>query len=155
MENSSNQPDPSKVPLCRCKDEQGVPCFATHRVSKTDKNKDRGFYACCVSKEKGGCGFFCWTEDLYIDEKTGMARKKYIPPPEGYVKKPTVAETLIAYDLRIVQLEESFASMRKRMEMLEDKIDVFKNFEHEQQPSRSAKVQKTELGRTVQGGRKQ
>jgi len=146
MDNQSSA-DSTKIPFCKCKDESGIPCFTVHRVSKTDKNKDREFYSCATSRDKGGCGFFCWVEDLYIDEKTGLARKKYIPPPEGYVKKPTVAETLIAYDLRIVQLEESFAAMKKRIEMLDDRIDVFKNFEHEQQPQRPAKVQKTESAR--------
>lgn len=153
MDNQVIQPDPSKVPQCRCKDENSVPCFAAHRISKTDKNKDRAFYACSVGADKGGCSFFCWVEDVYLDEKTGMARKKYIPLPDGYVKKPTAAETLIAHDLRLIHLEETIIQHQQRIAALEDKLRL--HDEQQQQQPRAAKIQKTEPGRVPQGGRKQ
>ena len=150
MDNQSSV-DSSKVPLCKCKDEAGVPCFAVHRLSKTDKNKDRAFYACSMSRDKGGCGFFCWIEDLYIDEKTGLAKKKYIPPPEGYVKKPTPAENMVALDLRVVALENLAEQFKIRIASLEEENLRFTFLEqqHEQlqQQSRPVKIQKTESAR--------
>lgn len=146
MDNQTTPVDSSKVPFCKCKDETGVPCFALHRVSKTDKNKDRGFYACSLSRDKGGCGFFCWVEDIYIDEKTGLAKKKYIPLPEGYIKKPTPAEFMVAMDLRLIALEDNFTTMKAQVAALEDKLKVYEE-QHGQQQSRPAKVQKTEPGR--------
>lgn len=145
MDNQLPSTDFSKAPLCKCKDETGVPCFTVHRISKTDKNKDREFYACSLSKDKGGCGFFSWLEDLYTDEKTGLVRKKYIPLPDGYVKKPTAAETLTALELRVVALEDYYSTLKNRIQIAEESLKHLE--EHGQQ---SRKVQKTESGRTVQ-----
>jgi hypothetical protein len=131
-------PDPTKVPYCRCRDGNGVSCFSVSRISKTDKNKDREFFACSISKEKGGCGFFAWPEDLYVD-KDGLLKKKYTPPPEGYVKKKTPTEIL---DERISKLEESTQSMKEKLEQIHQAIDELR---------RPAKVQKTEQPRQSQG----
>lgn len=141
MENPASTSDSTKAPLCRCKDHEGIPCFAVHRVSKTDKNKDREFYACAVSKDKGGCGFFAWQEELYLDEVSGLLKKKYVPLPEGYVKKPTV-------EVRVQKCEDTIATLQQQLQDLQQKINLL----NEHQPR---KVQKTEARGAPNGVRKQ
>ncbi len=110
-----------------------MPRFSVYRVSKTEKNKDRSFFACTLSKEKGGCGFFAWSDDVILDDKTGLAKKRYIPLPEGYVKKPKVSEE------KASQLEERCHQIEERIKFLEEKYEQL----------RPTKLQKNEINRST------
>lgn len=116
QQHTPEQVDPSKVPCCKCKDEVGIQLYAVHKVSKTEKNKDRPFYTCSLGKQ--GCGFFCWVDDVVVDERTGLAKRKYIPPPDGYVKKPKITSSSSAVEeleKRIDLLTETVKEMKERM----------------------------------------
>jgi hypothetical protein len=139
--------DPSKVPCCKCVDESGMGVFAVTRVSKTDKNKDRSFFTCALGQSKG-CGFFCWVEDVIVDPKTGLAKRKYIPPPEGTAKKPKQEnasyEQLIA---RIETLEKEYALFRERLSKLEEQeVAIPSSAENELLTPPAPKSQKTTGG---------
>jgi hypothetical protein len=117
--------DPSKVPCCRCKDEvNGIhSVFAVEKISKTEKNPGRIFYVCSIPKDKGGCNYFAWADDIIVDSKTGFAKKKYIPmekKPKAEVASHDETNArcdefqlkINSLESRIERLEESFASLK-------------------------------------------
>jgi hypothetical protein len=139
--------DPSKVPCCKCKDESGMGIYSVVRVSKTEKNKDRSFFACPLGQSKG-CGFFCWVEDVIVDVKTGLAKRKYIPPVEGQAKKPKQESSIEAQLLeRIEALEKSYAAFQERLQKLEEQEPSFINLaDNELLTPPTPKTQKTTGG---------
>jgi hypothetical protein len=129
--------DPSKVPLCSCVDEQGQKSFYTVlKISKTEKNPNREFYSCRLSKANGGCGFFSFADEIEPDKKTGLARRKYIKREKAAVPKE---EKLIWNQLeeRLSTLEFAFEDQKQRLKVLEEEKERTEN----ELPS--AKAQKT------------
>lgn len=108
--------DPSKVPSCKCADEHNIPHLCVLRISKTEKNMDRPFFACSKPTSKGGCGYFCWQDDVVVDMTTGLAKRKYIPPNPDSKKKKLNPESASLY------VEESLKPLKEQIEHLQQKI---------------------------------
>lgn len=115
--------DPSKVPCCKCKDEEGVTILCVLRTSNTEKNKNRSFFTCSKGQAKG-CGFFCWAEDVIVDPKTGLAKRKYIPATGESLQKKTKLEqtALDALTQMNLTIQERLKVQEEKLEELEQRL---------------------------------
>jgi len=127
---TNDNQDPSNVPYCKCRDENDLAIFALEKVSKTEKNMDRSFYGCSKPSSKGGCNYFCWVSDVIVDPKTGLAKRKYIPPSEESLKKrnkheETAVQALMelnqSLEQRVKAQEDMLANFDSRLQKLEEK----------------------------------
>jgi hypothetical protein len=124
--------------MCNCLDDHGQRfAYGALKVSKTEKNPGREFYSCILSKANGGCGFFAFADEIYTDDKTGLARKKYVKREPAVTGNAASGET----QQRIEVLEQTIRELKERVQKLEEYIvAVPPPAENELPPTKSQKT---------------
>lgn len=114
--------DGSKVPLCNCINTEGQKeRYAVVKISKTEKNPGREFWACQISKANGGCGYFAFADEIITDPKTNLARRKYVKR-EKVVQADEQKTTVSQLEERLANLEFCFEDLKQRLKNLEEEV---------------------------------
>jgi hypothetical protein len=67
-------------PACRCSI-NGQPKQSVYGITKQGANAGKAYYACSVKKDRGGCGYFMWTNNP-PPQQQAPAPMQYSPAPQ-------------------------------------------------------------------------